>query len=315
MSRRKSNPVLLVALFLAGGLVVFGRPARGQMIDRTQAPNGANDGISKSLAEQVGTGRGDWTTPDSSSFLIYRDPFRAIRRGRQLFQRKFCGPGQRPAVGDGVGDIDTITRHRRRSLGHLRLLPRPAARLGRLRRRRRDAPRQPRRAAPVRAGSEGDAGRRDHGGAARRSATRAVAEAQRRGRRSPRARRQGHPLRHDHRPPDGTLDTSERRGRRSGPSRPAVLRPRRTISIREFVVGALNAEMGLQAADPDLAAARRAVVTPSGMVLDGALDRIEAAADADPAPTRTATASATRSRRPRRLHGVLSAQLLQAGDL
>jgi hypothetical protein len=28
-------------------------------------------------------------TSDSSSFIIARDPFRAIRRGRQLFQRKF----------------------------------------------------------------------------------------------------------------------------------------------------------------------------------------------------------------------------------
>ena len=59
-----------------------------QLIDRTQAPNIANEGIAKSL-EQIGAGRGDWTTPDSSSFIIARDPFRAIRRGRQLFQRKF----------------------------------------------------------------------------------------------------------------------------------------------------------------------------------------------------------------------------------
>jgi CxxC motif-containing protein (DUF1111 family) len=51
-----------------------------------------------------------------------------------------------------------------------------------------------------------------------------------------------------------------------------------TISIREFVVGALNAEMGLQVADPDLAAAASGarIVTPSGMVLDGTADAIEA---------------------------------------
>ena len=52
-----------------------------------------------------------------------------------------------------------------------------------------------------------------------------------------------------------------------------------TISIREFSVGAFNAEMGLQSNDPDLVAAainRQRVVTPSGMVLDGALDAIEA---------------------------------------
>ena len=45
--------------------------------------------IAKSLDEQVGPGRGSLTTPDSSLYLIARDPFRAIRRGRQLFQRKF----------------------------------------------------------------------------------------------------------------------------------------------------------------------------------------------------------------------------------
>ncbi len=51
-----------------------------------------------------------------------------------------------------------------------------------------------------------------------------------------------------------------------------------TISIREFVVGALNAERGLEAFDPDLAraSAGEKVETPSGMVLDGSIDRIEA---------------------------------------
>jgi hypothetical protein len=50
-----------------------------------------------------------------------------------------------------------------------------------------------------------------------------------------------------------------------------------TISIREFVVGALNAEMGLHVADPDLTAADggQRVVTPAGMVLDGTTDDIE----------------------------------------
>jgi CxxC motif-containing protein (DUF1111 family) len=50
-----------------------------------------------------------------------------------------------------------------------------------------------------------------------------------------------------------------------------------TISIREFVVGALHKEMGLEAStDPDLltASAGGRVVTPSGMVLDGSKDKI-----------------------------------------
>ena len=51
-----------------------------------------------------------------------------------------------------------------------------------------------------------------------------------------------------------------------------------TISIREFVVGALNAEMGLQAVDPDLLAASSGarITTPAGMVLEGSLDAVEA---------------------------------------
>ncbi|MEP6652039.1 MAG: di-heme oxidoredictase family protein [Myxococcales bacterium] len=51
-----------------------------------------------------------------------------------------------------------------------------------------------------------------------------------------------------------------------------------TISMREFLVGAFNAEMGLEAPDPDMLLARTGarVVTPSGMVLDGRVDQIEA---------------------------------------
>src|SRR5258708_38897496 len=46
--------------------------------------------------------------PDSSIFIINRDPFRSVRRGRQLFQRKFTRlQGQGANEGDGVGDINT----------------------------------------------------------------------------------------------------------------------------------------------------------------------------------------------------------------
>ncbi|MDQ1473530.1 MAG: hypothetical protein QOJ99_5010, partial [Bryobacterales bacterium] len=60
-----------------------------QLIDRTTAPNPINEGIAKSLQQEIGAGRGDLYTPNSSAFVIQRDPFRAIRRGRQIFQRKF----------------------------------------------------------------------------------------------------------------------------------------------------------------------------------------------------------------------------------
>ena len=60
-----------------------------QLTDQTQAPNTAKAGIAKSLQDEVGAGRGDLLTPNSSIFIINRDPFRSVRRGRQLFQRKF----------------------------------------------------------------------------------------------------------------------------------------------------------------------------------------------------------------------------------
>src|SRR5262245_5116172 len=89
-------------------LVVTAGIVRGQLVDGTAAPNTAGEGINKTLAQQIGAGRGDWSTPDSSSFIITRDPFRAIRRGRQLFQRKFTGAeGHGPAVAEAGGDIHT----------------------------------------------------------------------------------------------------------------------------------------------------------------------------------------------------------------
>jgi Di-haem oxidoreductase, putative peroxidase len=77
--------------------------------------------------------------------------------------------------------------------------------------------------------------------------------------------------------PDGSIDTS----RVEGVDADLRVRPffshGETISIREFVVGALKAEMGLvMADDPDLVAARSGpVTTPAGMVLNGRLDTIE----------------------------------------
>jgi hypothetical protein len=95
--------VLLILLAIAIWLAAL--PVLSQSIDRTQNPNTANAGIAKSLALEVGAGRGDLQTPDSSSFIIARDPFRAIRRGRQLFQRKFLrAQGQGRLAGpDGSG--------------------------------------------------------------------------------------------------------------------------------------------------------------------------------------------------------------------
>src|SRR6266567_3839962 len=109
MKTYRLNVAALLILLLAVAVLLAAIPVLSQSIDRTQNPNTANAGIAKSLAQEVGAGRGDWLTPDSSSFIIARDPFRAIRRGRQLFQRKFLrGQGQGPLAGpDGTGDINT----------------------------------------------------------------------------------------------------------------------------------------------------------------------------------------------------------------
>ena len=82
-------PKLLALISFTAVLAFLSAPVLGQLVDRTQTPNIANEGIAKSYAQQIGAGRGSLTTPNSSLFIINRDPFRAIRRGRQLFQRKF----------------------------------------------------------------------------------------------------------------------------------------------------------------------------------------------------------------------------------
>jgi hypothetical protein len=91
---------LTFAFFLAAPL------AHAQLTDQTQTPNAEGAGIVKSLEQQIGAGVGDSLTPDSSTYIILRDPARSIRRGRQLFQRKFTlMQGFGPRTHDGIGDI------------------------------------------------------------------------------------------------------------------------------------------------------------------------------------------------------------------
>src|SRR4030095_5814128 len=108
VSRLKLAAILCLLLMCVVVILRYGAPARAQMPDRTQNPNVANFGIAKSLTDEIAAGRGSWMVPNSSAFIIARDPFRAIRRGRQLFQRKFLRiQGQGPLVNDSLGDINT----------------------------------------------------------------------------------------------------------------------------------------------------------------------------------------------------------------
>ncbi|HKV81175.1 MAG TPA: hypothetical protein VJP02_23710 [Candidatus Sulfotelmatobacter sp.] len=76
-----------VIAFTGIAILLSGLTAQAQMIDNTQAPNTAGASINKSLSDEIGAGR-QVLTPNSSIYIISRDPFRSIRRGRQLFQRK-----------------------------------------------------------------------------------------------------------------------------------------------------------------------------------------------------------------------------------
>jgi len=275
-SQRRRIAIFVVLLV---ALTIFAAQTQAQMIDNTQALNPINAGINKSLAQEVGTGRGSINTPDSSLFIINRDAFRAVRRGRQLFQRKFTRvQGQGPGIDDGVGNIATtigIGAGLVDSCAGCHARPRGSAGFGS------DVVTRPdSRNAPHLFGLGLKEMLADEMTAALR-ATRSQAIA---------SAKQGH--RSVTLPlvakgvsfgsitgnPDGSVDTSQVQGVNADLRIRPFFAHGQTISIREFIVGALNAEMGLQAVDPDLAAASAGgrVVTPSGMVLDGSQDAIEA---------------------------------------
>ena len=67
---------------LVASSLLLGFVARAQMIDNTQATSTTGAGINKSLSDEIGAGRGSIMTPGSSLYMINRDPFRSIRRGR-----------------------------------------------------------------------------------------------------------------------------------------------------------------------------------------------------------------------------------------
>jgi hypothetical protein len=243
-------------------------------------PNTANEGIAKSYQDQIGAGRGNVMTPDSSLFIIARDPARAIRRGRQIFQRKFTrSQGQGPLDGDGNGDINrtlAIGAGLADSCAACHGRPRGSAGFGGdvvTRPDSRDAPHLfglglkemladeiTAELRTIRDGVVRDARRE------RRTVTRSLnSKGINYGTIGARS--------------DGQVITSGVRGVNPDLRVRPFFFHGETISMREFLVGAFQAEMGLQPVDPDLAAAVAGarVVTPSGMVLDGRIDNIEVA--------------------------------------
>ena len=269
MNPRITAAVVLVCLW---STVVW-----GQLTDRTQAPSTAKAGIAKSLQDETGAGRGDIMTPGSSIFIINRDPFRSIRRGRQLFQRKFThAQGQGPNEGDGVGDLDTdpaIGAGLSDSCALCHGRPRGSAGVG-----GNVATRPDSRDAPHLFG----AGLREMLADEittdlRNIRQQAIALAQKLGEvvtlvLNSKTINYGSISAS----PSGSVDYSQVQGVDPDLRVKPFFAEGSTISIREFVVGAMHKELGLEVNDPDLtkASAGGRVATPSGMVLDGSQDKI-----------------------------------------
>jgi hypothetical protein len=269
MNRRIAAAVVLVSLWSTA--------VWAQLTDRTQAPSTAKTGIAKSLQEETGAGRGDIMTPGSSIFIINRDPFRSIRRGRQLFQRKFTrAQGQGPNEGDGVGDLDTdpaIGAGLSDSCALCHGRPRGSAGVG-----GNVATRPDSRDAPHLFG----AGLREMLADEittdlRNIRQQAVTLAENLGQvvtlaLNSKSINYGSVSAS----PSGTVDYSHVQGVDPDLRVKPFFAEGSTISLREFVVGAMHKELGLEVNDPDLAKASAGgrVVTPSGMVLDGSQDKI-----------------------------------------
>lgn len=101
MTKKKNVWIASIALLLCN------TPTGAQLTDQIQTPNAARAGIARTFPEQVDAGVGDLMTPGSSTFIIKRDPFRSIRRGRQIFQRKFTrlegqGQGRQELEGESI---------------------------------------------------------------------------------------------------------------------------------------------------------------------------------------------------------------------
>ena len=271
------SPRFVTILVLFAALALVGQPADAQLTDVTQTPNTENAGIKKSLEEQIGAGQGDEDTPGSSLFVIARDPFRSIARGRQLSQRKFTvSQGFAPRTGDGIGDIEEDP-----SLGaglvdsctgcHGR--PRGSAGFGG------NVFTQP---------DSRDALHLFGLGLVEMLADEITADLrEQREKARIEAEINGTPqtvvltskgISYGEITvfPDGSQDDSELEGVDPDLRVKPFFAEGSTFSIRDFTVGALNAEMGLESPDPVMLAASQGheVTTPSGLVIDGALDPV-----------------------------------------
>ena len=248
-------------------------------VGTVNAPGGC---IAKSLTDQIGGGHGDVNMPGSAVFLIKRDPLRSVRRGRQLFQRKYSvDEGHGPRV--NVASTGDITETRALGAG---LADSCAACHGRPR---------------GSAGFGGDVNTRPDSRDAPHlfglGITEQLAEEMTQELREIRANALEVAVA-DNRCattslitkkisfgmitacPDGEIDTAQVEGVNADLRVRPFFHQGETISIREFIVGAFRDEMGLQSPDPVLCAVTdpdnpEAVTSPSGFEYDPELDVFE----------------------------------------
>ena len=287
MVLRSSRTYLFGFLLAAFVLFVPSTPLSAQLVDCDQVDQNGNVNapggcIARTLAGQIGAGQGDINTPSSSIYLIKRDPARSVRRGRQLFQRKFTeDQGQGPRVSDSSsGDI---TQNRALGAG---LADSCAACHGRPR---------------GSAGFGGDVNTfpdsRDAPHLFGLGLVEMLADEMTADLRAIRA--QAIQLASNGGPPvtlpldtkgvnfgnirafpNGNVDTTEVVGVDADLRVKPFFHEGVTISMREFAIGAFNAEMGLQAWDPILCAVTdpvspQAMTSPAGFNYDPALDTFE----------------------------------------
>jgi Di-haem oxidoreductase, putative peroxidase len=277
---------LTILTFFWVVVLVLSSTVNAQLTDQTQTPNAGGFGIALSLEQQIGGGQGDISTPGTSNYIIKRDPARAIRRGRQIFQRKFTqAQGQGPRINDGIGgaigEPDNIATNGGLGAGltdscaQCHGLPRGSAGFGGDVVTRPDGRNAPHLFGLGLQEQLADEITKDLRAIRDQAVNEAAASQNNVTRRLTSKRIQfGRITAH----PDGTVDTS----RVEGVDLDLRVRPffaqGGTISMREFIVGAFGAEMGMQSPDPCLVTASSGglCVTPSGMVLDGSKDTIEA---------------------------------------
>lgn len=282
-----------------------------QQVGQAMNPTTAGGCIDKPLAQQIGAGHADAYTAGSSSYLIVRDPARSIRRGRQLFQRKFTlaeGLGPRVnthssgaitemrALGAGLADSCAACHGRPRGAagfgGDVNTFPdsRDAPHLFGLGLVEMLADEVTRDLRAIR-----DAAIAEAGDSSTLSSTSSTRDGRFRRSRSGRSRRSG---RGEPRGDggvtrrltskgldfgsitaysDGRVDTSRVRGIDADLRVKPFFHDGRTATMREFIIGAFNDEMGLQAWDPILCGVTDgpgspAMTSPAGFVFDPALD-------------------------------------------